>query len=258
MKRWFWLPLGVLMLWPATAVAQEEGYSPQWWVVFTEDVAPENVAAFEENAAAAYEVIKAHAPEGMVYYTLSGPEVGFSYAVPMEGGLEGFATLNEQWMGMIDEIGWEEWKEMGAEHLIDHSSANFYVERPDLSYMPEALAASMDEMPVRHYDWLYPKPGMDEEFVAAMKEWVAMYEEHGTETGWLAYQAVTGDDLPLYVLITPAASMADYHVTGQKVQEMLGEAGEKLMWKSMALLRDYEATEAQFRPELSLLPPDDM
>ena len=63
MKRWFWLPLAVLMLWPAAAVAQEETAAPTWWAVFTEEVAPENVAAFEENAAKMHEVIAAHAPE---------------------------------------------------------------------------------------------------------------------------------------------------------------------------------------------------
>lgn len=256
MKRWFLFPLAVLMFWPATATAQEEA-APQWWAVFTEDVAPENVAAFEENAAAAFELIKAHAPEGMVYYTLSGPETGYSYAVPLSGGLESFAELNEQWMGMINEIGWETWKEMSGQGLVESSKMNFYVSRPDLTYMPEALEASMGEMPVRHYDWLYPIAGTEEEFEATMKEWVAMYAENNLETGWMAYQAVTGDNLPMYVLLTPAASTGDYYLMSDKVDEMLGEAGQALMMKSWAMLRDFEHNDAHLRPDLSMLPAEE-
>ncbi len=257
MKRWLWLPLAALMVWPANAVAQEEGSAPTWWAVFTEYVAPENVAAFEKNAAAMHEMIVANAPEGMVYYTLSGPETGYTYAIPMES-LAGFMEMNEQWMGMVNEIGWEKWKGMQAGHLVEHSTMNFYVERRDLSYMPEALEASMGDMMVRHYDWLYPAPGMEQEFEAAMKEWVAKYAEMNAESGWLAYQAVTGDDLPLYVLLTPASSAAEYYAMSEKMDEMMGEAGQKLMQKSMSLMRDFEHNEAFMRPELSLLPPDDM
>lgn len=258
MKRWFWLPLAVLMLWPATAAAQEEDSSPQWWMVFTEEVAPENVAEFEANSAAMTELIKAHAPEGMVYFTHSSPEKGFSYAVPLEGGMAGFETLNEQWMGMVQEIGWEKWKEMAGTGLVEHSTANFYVERPDLSAMSDETQAMMPEMPVRHFDWLYPTPGMEEEFEAKMKEWVAVYTEQGIEPGWLAYQAVTGDNLPMYVLLTPAKTASEYYSMSEKIDEMLGEAGQKLMMESMAVMRDFEHNEAYFRPDLSMLPPDDM
>ncbi len=255
MKRWMLLPLAVLMLMPASLAAQEEESSPTWWAVFREHVPPANVAAFEENSAKMHELIVANAPEEMIYYTHSGPETGFSYAIPMES-LADFMNLNEQWMGMINEIGWEKWEEMsaGSDGLVDHTSLNFYVERLDLSYVPEGMMESMDEMPVRHYDWLYPKAGMEDEFNDTMKEWVELYTEQGIETGWTAYQAVSGDNLPMVVLITPATSAGAYYMMSDKVDEMLGEAGQKLMMKSMEMLRKFEHNEAMFRPELSLVP----
>lgn len=253
MKRWYWLPLAVLMMSPAAAVAQEEAESPTWWAVFTEKVAPENVAAFEKNSAEMIEVIREHAPEGMVYYTMSGPEMGFSYAIPMES-IADFGKMNDMWMSMVNEIGWEEWKSMQASDLVEHYTMNFYVERRDLSYMPEALESAMPERPVRHMDWLYPKSGMEEEFEAAMKEWVEMYADHGLETGWIAFQAVSGENLPMYVLMTPAETTSGYYAMSAEVDEMLGEEGQMLMQKSMALMRDFEHNEGFARPELSLLP----
>ncbi len=252
MKRWMLLPLAVLMCLPANLAAQEEA-APTWWAVFNEQVAPENVAAFEANSAAMHEVILVNAPEGMVYYTLSGPESGYSYAIPMES-MADFMKMNERWMGMVNEIGWEKWEEMQASDLVEHSSLNFYVEMLDASYHPEGFMESLPDKPARHYDWLYPKPGMESEFNEVLKEWAAMYAEHGIDSGWTAYQAVTGEDLPLVVLITPAESAGAYYMMSEKVDEMLGEAGQELMMRSMSMLRKFEHNEQMYRPDLSLVP----
>jgi len=252
MKRWMLLPLAVLMLMPASLAAQEDA-APTWWAVFTEQVAPANVAAFEENSAAMHELIVANAPAEMVYYTLASPETGYSYAIPM-ASMADFMTLNEQWMGMVNAIGWDKWEAMQASDLVEHSSMNFYVEIPAGSYHPEGYEDSMADKPVRHYDWLFPKPGMESEVTEVLKEWVALYEEHGIESGWSAYQAVSGDDLPLVVLITPATSAGAYYMMSDEVDGILGEAGQALMMKSMGMLRKFEHNEAMFRPDLSLVP----
>lgn len=253
MKRWMLSPLAVLMLWPANLAAQEEAASPTWWAVFTEHVAPANIAAFEENSAATFELIEANAPAEMVYFTLSGPETGYMYAIPMEG-MADFMELNEQWMGMVEKIGWEKWMEMQSGDLVEHSSMNFYVEMPDQSYHPEGFAESFPDKPARHYDWLYPRPGMEDEFRELMKEWVALYAEHGLEAGWTAYQAVTGEDLPMVVLITPAESAGAYYTMSEEIDELLGEAGEELMMRSLEAMRKFEHGDAMFRPDLSLVP----
>ena len=42
-----------------------------------------------------HEVIVANAPAEMIYYTLSGPETGYSYAIPM-ASMADFMKMNEQ------------------------------------------------------------------------------------------------------------------------------------------------------------------
>ena len=154
MKRWMLFPLAVLMLWPANLAAQEEA-SPTWWALFTEQVAPADIAAFEEATAAMYEVIKANAPEDMVYYTLSGPETGFMYAIPMES-YEQFMQIGDKWEGMVNQVGREKWMEMDAagSQYVTSRSMNLYIERMDLSYVPESPRLTADEAPMRHYDYM--------------------------------------------------------------------------------------------------------
>jgi hypothetical protein len=145
-----------------------------------------------------------------------------------------------------------------ADPLVEKRAMNFFVEMPDQSYHPEGFEEAMADRPARHFDYLYPKSGMEDEFRDVMKEWVAMYEKAGLDAGWTAYQAVSGDDLPMVVLITPATSAGAYYMMSEDVDERLGQEGQQLMVKSLGMMRNFEHADAEFRPELSVLPSDSM
>ena len=254
MKRWILSPLAVLMLWPANLAAQEEA-SPTWWAVFTEQVEPANTAAFEEASAAMYEVIKANAPADMVYYTLYGPETGYMYAMPMDS-YEQFMEIGEKWEGMVGQVGLEKWMEMDAagSKFVTSRSLTLYIERMDLSYVPESPRLTADEAPMRHYDYLYPVPGKEQEVEALLREWVQLYQSGNADSGYMVYQAFTGEDLPLYVLGTMAKDRGDYEADGDRLNEMFGDVDDALMNKTWALLRNFAHKDAYMRPELSLVP----
>ncbi len=253
MKRWMLLPLAVLMLMPASLAAQEDA-APTWWAVFTEQVAPADVAAFEEASAAMYEMIEATAPDDMVYYTLSGPETGYMYAIPMES-YEQFMEIGQKWEGMVEEVGREKWMEMDAagSEFVTSRSMTLYIERPDLSYVPESPRLTT-EAPMRHYDYVYPIPGKEQEVEASLREWVQLYGAENVDSGWMVYQAFTGEDLPLYVIGTLAMDRGDYEADGDRLDELFGDADDALWKKTSALLRKFDHNDAWFRPELSLLP----
>lgn len=253
MKRWMLLPLAVLMLLPASLAAQESS-GPIWWAVFTEQVAPANVEAFEETSAAMHEVIDANAPEDMVYYTLSGPETGYMYAIPMES-YEQFMEIGQKWEGMVEQFGREKWMEMDAagSKFVTSRSMALYIERLDLSYVPESPRLTM-EAPMRHYDYLYPIPGKEQALEALLREWVQLYESENANSGWMVYQAFTGEDLPLYVIGTLAMDRGDYEADGSRLDELFGDADDALWQKTATLMRKFDHNDAWFRPELSLLP----
>lgn len=258
MKRLTLLPLALLMLLPAKMAAQEAEAGPTWWAVFTDQVEVSNIAEYEAVAAEFRAMVDGHVPDGMTYYTLSGPEMGYGYAVPLSS-LAAFTEMGAKWEAMVDEIGRETVEAVNAKStaLVSHGSMNFYVERRDLSYYPDALEVASATMPMRHYDWLYVEPGKESDFEAILKEWVDLYTEHGIETGWLAFQAVTGDDLPMFVLINPADGMAAWATESEAVDAQLGDADDELVQRSLALMRAYKPTNSTFRPELSVLPEND-
>lgn len=255
MKKWTLFPLALLMLWPANIAAQEAESGPTWWAVFSDQVATSNIAEYEAVAAEFRAMVDGHTPDGLVYFTLSGPEDGYMYAVPMANMAE-FTVIGAKWEAMVDDIGRETFDAVDAKSsaLVSHRTMNFYVERRDLSYFPDALEAASADMAMRHFDWLYVQPGKESEFEALMKEWVELYEEHGIETGWVAHQAVTGNDLPMFVLITPADGMAAWATESEAVDALLGDSDDDLLQRTLALMRAYKPTNATFRPELSVLP----
>ena len=70
----------------------------------------------------------------MVDDTLSGPETGFMYAIPMES-YEQFMQIGEQWEGMVNQVGRERWMELDAagSQYVTSRSMNLFIERLDLS-----------------------------------------------------------------------------------------------------------------------------
>lgn len=258
MKKWTLFPLALLMLWPANIAAQEAESGPTWWAVFSDQVETSNIAEYEAVAAEFRAMVDGHTPDGMVYYTLSGPEDGYMYAVPLANMAE-FTVILAKWEAMVEEIGRETFEALNSKStaLVSQSALNFYVERRDLSYFSDALDAASADMPMRHFDWLYVAPGKESEFEALMKEWVELYEEYGIETGWVTQQAVTGDNLPMYLLVTPADGMAAWATESEAVDAVLGDADDDLLQRTLALMRAYKPSNTTFRPELSVLPESD-
>ncbi|MFQ5747812.1 MAG: hypothetical protein ACE5HF_11435 [Gemmatimonadota bacterium] len=259
MKKRHLLPLAALLLFPLGAVAQEaQEEAPTWWAVFTDHVPPSGVAKYEEAGAALAEMIKANATPDLTYYTLSGSETGYLYAIPMTG-LAQFMELNASWEAMMERAGREDFMTAmnSANAVVDHSSLTFYVQRNDLSYAPESPRLTDEESKIRHYDWIYAFPGKEAAMEEIFHAWIDLYQSNGVDSGWTVYQAVSGDDLPMYVVSTPAASVADYFANGDRIDEALGDADDALWMKTLAVTRSFHHNNANFRPELSLVPDEE-
>lgn len=257
MRKYLILLLGAALAWPTALAAQEQEKEegPTWWAVFTEQVSPAMADEYEAVSEEMMPLIRENAAEDMEYYTLSSAEAGYMYAIPM-ASMADFMTLNASWNAMIDKIGRDAWDEMSArsDAAVTHRTGAFFVERSDLSYEPASPRLTFEESRIRHYDWLYPIPGKEREMVESMKKWVELYEANGVTTGFTTYQAVTGENLPAFVVGTRAASPADYLADGERIDEQLGDADDELWAETKSLMRDFKHYNAWVRPELSLMP----
>ena len=65
------------------------------------------------------------------------------------------------------------------------------------------------------------------------------------------YQALSGNDLPLYVVAIPARSAADFYMTDEKNRTAMGADARALDARALSFTRKLDFRDATYRPDLS-------
>ena len=240
------------------------GMAPAGWAESHEEAAPQPsfmyvwtdhvpVAHAQEYEAETKKVLArlAETEEGkkLQYAALASPGQ-YVYVIPL-GDLADFMKKNQEFMAATEAVGgmkvWDP-----AMRLVDHGSGHLLVSRPDLSYKPAAPRETEGTGLFRYHEWWYVRPGHEAEIEEVARKIAAVYAEKEIDTGWRIYQAVTGDDLPLYVVTFTAADAADHFANEARIDELLGEAGQQLIQEASTHARRVEATTAMMRPDLSM------
>lgn len=248
MKRVLWCLVPLLFLVSLPAAAQQpEG---EWYAVYADRVASSNLLEYEETIRELVAVFEEADVPGVPWIAISTFDFGHSYVFPGIG-YDNFAEFGASWEAAVAAVG-----ERGAavfdssDRLVESRDMYFIQLRPELSYLPEDVAISVDE-PYRQYLQLFVHPSGVEEFEASVGTWIETYEELGIEHGWLTYQYMTGQDLPAYLMVESAASELDYHTWSAEVEERLGERGWDLWVEAIPSIRRLNQTSGWVRPDMS-------
>ena len=187
------------------------------------------------------------------FFTLSGPELGYVYVIPLPEGFSSMKSTHENWKATIDSIGRDRWLAIAdkADACVESRAMVHSVFRDDLSYTPENPSLAEEDINFAQYEFLYTFADTKDEFEEIAKEWKALYTRKGITTGWHVYERITGDDLPVFLIAKVARSEVDYHTTHAAIREQLGEAGEALGMRSSKVIRKIESKVGYPRPDLS-------
>jgi hypothetical protein len=249
--RLFLASLAALLL--PTAVAAQDDEQPQMFFVHQEHVKPSMIGEYEAAAVDWMELMRgSEAAKGNIeYFAYSGPQVGFVYVVPIDD-FSHFSEMGDAFDAVAEEVG-APWEEAGhrSDMAADHFESGFYVHRPDMSYEPANPRLSDGEARMVHWDFWYALPDKTDDLEAVAREFVELYKSKNIDTGWNVYQAITGGDLPLYVVAIQARSEADYYANEARLNDIVGEEAEKLGMKALKAARRVEPFVAWFRPDLS-------
>ena len=248
----FWLAAFAALLLPAGAAAQEAD-EPQMFFVHQEIVKPSMIAEYEAAAVDWMELLKgSEVAKGKIEFNaFSGPQVGYVYVVPIDDFAD-FGEFGNSFETVAQSLG-EAWREAGArsDAAVAQYESGFYIHRPDLSYEPANPRLAEGEAPFVHWDFWYAIPGKTEDLEGVAKEFVELYTSKGLDTGWNVYQAITGGDLPLYVVAVGARDEADFHANEARLNELVGAEAEALGMKALKFARRVEPMVGWSRPELS-------
>lgn len=183
------------------------------------------------------------------FFAIQGAE-GVGYGIPM-ADLSEFMKKSMEWQAATNAVGgMEVWD--GANKYVDHGSGVLIVLRSDISYTPAEPRPEEESGMYRWHEWWFVKPGHEAAIEDVARRFAALYKEKGIDTGWRVYQAVTGPDLPLYVVANTATNAADYHANDARVAKELGDAVQELIQEAMSHARRVEHSSSMIRPDLSM------
>jgi hypothetical protein len=112
------------------------------------------------------------------------------------------------------------------------------VRRPDLSYTPENPQLKPEEINFYRWTFAYILPGKDIEFEETTMKYLPLMKSKNIPDGYVVYQVIMGKELPLYILVQPGKSPADYFSIDHS--QTLGEEAQVLQSKLWSLLRKVE------------------
>ncbi len=243
------VPLLVVLAVPSHALAQdtEEAVAPAMVGVFVDHVRPAMIPEYEAKIVDLVEKFKAAGVDAPAWNGFSSSELGYAYVIPT-------ANLAE-WDKVMGAFGaaigqTETGENLGAANLMsEHSEMNFWAMRPDMSYRAEDIGGQ-DE-PYTHYTFWYGVQGREAEVEQLAKDFAALWAQHDLDDPWMVAQAMTGEDLPVWLVISTAATQAEYEARQAATEATLGDALVAMNARALKLNRKINEASAMHRPELS-------
>lgn len=230
--------------------AKKEVMAPTLFFAWTDTVPMAHAAEYEKEVAKMMGSLgKTEAGKMLDFFALSGQK-GYTYVIPL-ADMADFASVNKKMMAAINEAGGlEAWDT--ASKLVDHGAGNLIALRSDLSYTPAEPREVEKTGQLRVHDWWFVRPGHEPAIEDVARKLAALYKENNIDTGWRVYQAITGDDLPMYIVTSTASDAADHYANEGRVGALVGEAAQALLKEAMSHTRRLETTMAVMRPDLSM------
>ncbi|MBT8486403.1 MAG: hypothetical protein HKO59_17990 [Phycisphaerales bacterium] len=237
-----------------TGARQDEEPRPELSFIVVEHVQPSMMKEYEEATRELISELKAYQvdPAKVRFFTIVGPELGYAYVIPISSFAE-FDGMKESWGSVVEQIGEQRWKTLAAraDAAVERRESFFSRWRADLSYEPANPSLAEEDVKYIKYAMYYVKPGHEEQLEQVAKDYAALYREHGIDRPWNIYQAITGADLPLYVVANPAESPAAHENHKERIGALLAEAAAPLEQESMKHVRKIELMDGWWRPDLS-------
>jgi hypothetical protein len=235
------------------APAQEK--KPQLYFVEDYVVKPALVAQFEAGIKELNTSIWAAYNWPWPMETYATEDFHYTFVYPFESLTEvdkAFARFNE----LIGKYGEQKWDALnkrmgGAAESFKQMTATLY---PELSYSPAKPRLKPEEEKFVYWGFCYVMPGREKEFEAVFKEVVALFKAKKVATGFNTFMGGIGTESPMYFYAESGRTVADFFLTAEKTDKILGKEIFDLWNKMLTLMRRYEYKMGIARPDLSYIP----
>jgi hypothetical protein len=174
--------------------------------------------------------------------------------------IDGFAALDKMpagWVKAREMVGAARWDDIWRRGNETMTSYNEFVvmHRPDLSYLPANPRVATADRRYFRWEFYYLIPGKEQEAEQVAKDYIALFKQKNIGEPFDIYVALSGNDLPLWVVAIPAKSEADLVAADAQVNATVGDAIRPLQARALAVTRRFERRQGMPRPDLSYSTP---
>ncbi len=222
-------------------------------LVHHEKVKPKDYKAYMEVSKKFVQDFKSHAVSDVSWWAGYQNDYNFVWVVPIDN----MAQLDKSmWTEAKRKMGEDKFKALMAESspYIVETKEEIYELQSDLGYTHQSRKGLKD----KHYrKWTTMKFGAEtthSTISALAKEWKELYAKHNVEFEYRVYLPVIGPNGNTVVLMDMAKNAADLAAMEAKANETLGEEGDKLWAKTVALIDEIEVKTGSMLPELFYFP----
>lgn len=246
----------LLCVLPLTGAFSQEKPEGQLFAIHEDVVNPSRVADYEKAAKNLAALFEQHNINGMQYSAANSNDFVYIYISPVENyaGLDKMDAAFGELQQKMGEDAFNKAMNMFSDNYDRHRD---YMVRlhPELSYKPEYGNNMADGMNFRHWNFYHVYPGKEAEIENIAMEWIDLLESKGIQQGYRLYTGGMGTDMPLVIVAHSALNATDFYTNEEKNMAALGEAGKKLMAKTMSITWKFESKDGMMRPDLSFIKP---
>lgn len=253
MKRGLLALLCVLSL-TLSVSAQMAPPKPEFYLIHEEIARPSMLMQYESTTR---ELLKTLAeknadPKIFTMNLYVTPDFHYLYVVPISNWAA-IDAFQQSWMSMGQSVGKERWQDLMNRGNAAMSSYNEFVvmKRPELSYVPATPRLKPEERRFAHWMYYYLDTAHLNETEQVAKDYAAMFKAKNIGDPFTVYEAVSGNNLPLWIVSVPARSAADFYANDERVNAMLGADVRPLQARAMANTRKFEIRSGVYHPEMS-------
>jgi hypothetical protein len=235
--------IGAMVLIAALTLAQQPGkfYSHE------EQVKPSMNAAYYAWLKKVKDVYTSK-QVNLTYFVFAQDDNTYFFFSPMEGYDIGMVYKNVA--DVATKVGNDAFQKLFAERTKYIESQKEYISLalPQYTYLtPE------DDDAFRHLMYWIPVDGMDAEVDKIATEWVQLHRSTNAPNGYQTYKTIMGGE-SAYVIVSWGKDEMDYLTKSAQGNKLMGEEGEKLWARTMAITKRIDHKNAWFMADVSYWP----
>jgi len=244
--------LPALVLAPALALAQEA--RPKYVVLHQELAKPSMVQQYEATSKEFVALVKKNKAlmPHFGFECIQGSDFTYTYLAPIKS-MADVDAINAEFGALAQAAGpaFADVSKRGGD-ATEYFRESVLALAPEMSYVPTQPRLKPEEMPYRHVDLYFVRPGAEPEADAVSADFVKLFKAKNVSNGYNLYKAAFGPELPLYLIAVGARDAADYHAEDARLRTLLGAEGQALFARAFALTRRFESHDGTLRPDLSV------